>query len=81
MNEKSRPDHRERAADVSLRPSALPQVRHHREGQPRQYGLADQARPWGFARVVGIDEARPHGASTAATEADVRATRPVAGAP
>ena len=56
MNEKSRTDHRERAASVSIRPSALQQVRHHREGHPRPYGLADRARHLGFARVVVIDD-------------------------
>jgi DNA invertase Pin-like site-specific DNA recombinase len=56
MNEKIRPDHLERAAYVYVRQSSLQQVRHHREGQRRQYGLADRARQVGFARVVVIDD-------------------------
>jgi DNA invertase Pin-like site-specific DNA recombinase len=31
-------------------------VRHHCEGQQRQYGLADRARQVGFTRVVVIDD-------------------------
>ena len=39
-----------------MRQSSLQQVRHHREGQQRQYGLADRARQVGFTRVVVIDD-------------------------
>lgn len=56
MNEKIRPDHLERAAYVYVRQSSLQHVRHHREGQQRQYGLADRARQVGFTRVVVIDD-------------------------
>ena len=56
MNEKIRPDHLERAAYVYVRQSSLQQVRHHREGQQRQYGLANRARQVGFTRVVVIDD-------------------------
>ena len=56
MHEKIRTDHLERAAYVYVRQSSLQQVRHHREGQQRQYGLADRARHLGFARVVVIDD-------------------------
>jgi len=56
MNDKIRPDHLERAAYVYVRQSSLHQVRHHREGQQRQYGLAARARELGFARVVVIDD-------------------------
>ena len=56
MTEKIRPDHLERAAYVYVRQSSLQQVRHHREGQQRQYGLADRARQVGFTRVVVIDD-------------------------
>jgi len=56
MHEKPRTDHRDRAAYVSVRPSTLHQVRHHREGQQRPYGLADRARQLGFVRVVVIDD-------------------------
>jgi DNA invertase Pin-like site-specific DNA recombinase len=56
MSDKIRPDHLERAAYVYVRQSSLQQVRHHREGQQRQYGLADRARHLGFVRVVVIDE-------------------------
>ena len=54
MTEKIRTDHRERAAYVYVRQSSLQQVRHHREGQQRQYGRADRARQLGFARVVVV---------------------------
>lgn len=56
MNDKIHPDHLERAAYVYVRQSSLHQVRHHREGQQRQYGLADRARQLGFVRVVVIDD-------------------------
>ena len=56
MTDKIRPDHLERAAYVYVRQSSLQQVRHHREGQQRQYGLADRARHLGFVRVVVIDD-------------------------
>jgi DNA invertase Pin-like site-specific DNA recombinase len=56
MTDKIRPDHLERAAYVYVRQSSLQQVRHHREGQHRQYGLADRARHLGFVRVVVIDD-------------------------
>ena len=56
MNEKIRTEHLERAAYVYVRRSSLRQVRHHREGQRRQYGLTDRARQLGFARVVVIDD-------------------------
>ena len=56
MNEKIRAEHLERAAYVYVRQSSLQQVRHHREGQQRQYGLADRAQHLGFARVVVIDD-------------------------
>ena len=56
MTEKIRTEHLERAAYVYVRQSSLQQVRHHREGQQRQYGLADRARQLGFARVVVIDD-------------------------
>jgi len=56
MSDKIRPHHLERAAYVYVRQSSLQQVRHHREGQQRQYGLADRARHLGFVRVVVIDD-------------------------
>ena len=56
MSEKIRTDHLERTAYVYVRQSSLQQVRHHREGQQRQYGLADRARQVGFTRVVVIDD-------------------------
>ena len=56
MTEKIRPHHLERAAYVYVRQSSLQQVRHHREGQQRQYGLADRARQVGFTHVVVIDD-------------------------
>jgi hypothetical protein len=56
MSEKLRPDHLRRAAYIYVRQSTPQQVRDHREGQERQYALADRARALGFARVVVIDE-------------------------
>ncbi|MBA3231380.1 MAG: recombinase family protein [Acidobacteria bacterium] len=56
MTEKIRTEHLERAAYVYVRQSSLQQVRHHREGQQRQYGLAERAQHLGFARVVVIDD-------------------------
>src|SRR5437870_147036 len=56
MNEKIRAAHLERAAYVYVRQSTLHQVRHHREGQLRQYALADRARELGFARVEVVDD-------------------------
>ena len=56
MSEKLRPDHLQRAAYIYVRQSTVQQVRTHREGQQRQYALADRARQLGFARVVVIDE-------------------------
>jgi DNA invertase Pin-like site-specific DNA recombinase len=56
MNEKLRPEHLQRAAYVYVRQSTAQQVREHREGQQRQYALADRARQIGFAQVVVIDE-------------------------
>ena len=56
MDEKLRPEHLQRAAYVYVRQSTAQQVRTHREGQQRQYALADRARQLGFARVVIIDE-------------------------
>ena len=56
MNDKIRPEHRQRAAYVYVRQSTQYQVRHHREGQQRQYELEPRARQLGFAQVVIIDE-------------------------
>ena len=56
MNDKIRSEHLDRAAYVYVRQSSLQQVRQHREGQQRQYGLADRARLLGFTRVVVIDD-------------------------
>jgi hypothetical protein len=49
MTEKIRADHLERAAYVYVRQSSRQQVRHHREGQQRPYGLAERAR-----QLVGV---------------------------
>ena len=54
--EKIRSEHLERAAYVYVRQSTLHQVRHHREGQQRQYALADRAREFGFTQVVVVDD-------------------------
>jgi DNA invertase Pin-like site-specific DNA recombinase len=56
MSEKIRAEHLERAAYVYVRQSTLHQVRHHREGQHRQYALADRARQLGFARIEVVDD-------------------------
>jgi DNA invertase Pin-like site-specific DNA recombinase len=56
MTEKIRAEHRERSAYVYVRQSTLHQVRYHREGQQRQYALADRARQLGFAQVVVVDD-------------------------
>jgi DNA invertase Pin-like site-specific DNA recombinase len=56
MSEKIRTEHLQRAAYVYVRQSTAHQVRCHREGQQRQYELAERARHLGFAQVVVIDE-------------------------
>jgi DNA invertase Pin-like site-specific DNA recombinase len=56
MSEKIRPSHLERAAYVYVRQSTMHQVREQREGQRRQYALADRARELGFREVVVIDD-------------------------
>ncbi|HWQ91668.1 MAG TPA: recombinase family protein, partial [Clostridia bacterium] len=56
MNEKIKPEHLQRAAYVYVRQSTSYQVRHHREGQQRQYDLAHTAREVGFTQVVVIDD-------------------------
>lgn len=56
MNEKIRPCHLERDAFVYVRQSSAYQVHHNREGQRRQYALADRARELGFRSVITIDE-------------------------
>ena len=56
MSDKICPEHLQRAAYVYVRQSTLHQVRHHREGQQRQYDLTQRARQLGFAQVVVLDE-------------------------
>jgi DNA invertase Pin-like site-specific DNA recombinase len=56
MSEKLRPEHLQRAGYIYVRQSTPQQVRDHREGQQRQYALADRARQLGLARVIVIDE-------------------------
>ncbi len=56
MNEKIRSEHRERTAFVYVRQSSDHQVREHREGQKRQYALADYARQLKFRKVTVIDD-------------------------
>lgn len=56
MNEKIKPEHLQRAAYVYVRQSTVYQVRHHREGQQRQYDLQRRAQQLGFEQVVVIDE-------------------------
>ena len=45
-----------RGAIIYIRQSTPGQVSHNQESQRRQYGLAEQARELGFAKVVVIDE-------------------------
>ncbi len=56
MNEKINAEHLERAAYVYIRQSSAHQVRHHKEGQRRQYELAERAQGLGFREVIVIDE-------------------------
>lgn len=56
MTEKIRTGHLERTAYVYVRQSTVHQVRYHREGQQRQYALAERARQLGFAQVVVVDD-------------------------
>lgn len=56
MSDKITQQHRDRSAYVYVRQSCGHQVRHHLEGQRRQYALADRARTMGFAKTVVIDE-------------------------
>jgi DNA invertase Pin-like site-specific DNA recombinase len=56
MSEKITSQHLRRSAYIYVRQSSVHQVRHHKEGQRRQYALADRARDLGFARTVVIDE-------------------------
>jgi len=56
MPEKIRSTHRERTAYVYVRQSTVQQVRHHQEGQQRQYALADHAHHLGFRRTQVIDD-------------------------
>jgi DNA invertase Pin-like site-specific DNA recombinase len=56
MSEKIQPIHIERDACVYVRQSSMSQVRHHLEGQRRQYDLRERAQSLGFQRVVVIDE-------------------------
>ena len=56
MNLKITPEHLQRRAVIYIRQSTPTQLIHNRESQFRQYGLADQAREFGFADVIIIDE-------------------------
>jgi DNA invertase Pin-like site-specific DNA recombinase len=56
MSDKIQPKHLEKHAYVYIRQSTPYQVRNHREGQQRQYALAERARQLGFAQVVVLDE-------------------------
>jgi hypothetical protein len=56
MSEKIRPTHLARTAYVYVRQSTAQQVRHHQEGQQRQYALADHAHHLGFRRTLIIDD-------------------------
>ncbi len=56
MTEKIQSTHLERAACVYVRQSTMTQVRYNREGQRRQYALADRAKALGFREVRVIDD-------------------------
>jgi len=56
MSDKINPHHLQRQAYLYVRQSTNYQVRNHREGQQRQYALAERARQLGFAHVVVLDE-------------------------
>jgi DNA invertase Pin-like site-specific DNA recombinase len=56
MSDKINPNHLDKHAYVSVRPSTNYQVRNHREGQQRQYALAQRARQLGFVHIVVLDE-------------------------
>jgi DNA invertase Pin-like site-specific DNA recombinase len=56
MSDKIHPNHLERHAYVYVRQSTSYQVRNRREGQQRQYALAERARQLGFPHVVVLDE-------------------------
>jgi DNA invertase Pin-like site-specific DNA recombinase len=56
MSEKIKSVHLQRAAYVYVRQSTAYQVRHHREGQQRQYDLQRRAEQLGFCQIVLIDE-------------------------
>jgi len=56
MSEKIQSSHTDREACVYVRQSSMSQVRHHLEGQRRQYDLRERAKSLGFHRVVVIDE-------------------------
>ncbi len=56
MSEKLSIHQLERAAYTYVRQSTAYQVRHHQEGQRRQYALADRARELGFQEVVVVDD-------------------------
>lgn len=56
MSDKITLQHRQRSAYVYVRQSSVHQVRHHLEGQRRQYGLSERAQAMGFAKTVVIDE-------------------------
>jgi DNA invertase Pin-like site-specific DNA recombinase len=56
MSEKIQSTHTEREACVYIRQSSMNQVRHHLEGQRRQYDLRERAHALGFHRVIVIDD-------------------------
>lgn len=56
MNDKITRQHLDRDAYVYIRQSTGHQVRHHHQGRERQYDLGEQARQFGFQRVVIVDD-------------------------
>ena len=56
MTEKITTNHKARIAYIYVRQSSPHQVQHNLESQRLQYGLAEQARQWGFTDVRIIDE-------------------------
>jgi len=56
MNEKIRPEHRERIAYVYMRQAATSQIRNNLDSQKPGHPLVERAREWRFRDVVVIDD-------------------------
>ena len=56
MDDKITQEHLDRTAYLYVRQSTMHQVRNHREGQQRQYGMSERARELGFSKIVVVDD-------------------------